>query len=177
MSTLIFMQLADGPTAADLFSFDSKSREFRPYVQTESLECGGDVSPDGRWVVYVSNDSGRFEVYIRPFVGSGSRVQVSVDGGTEPVWARSGKELFYKNRNKLMAAQLRSEPVMEVTGRSVLFEAPFARGVPGGANYDVSIDGSRFLMLKDALDASEVRSLSIVLNWFDELRRLVPVAY
>jgi serine/threonine-protein kinase len=175
-SALIFMQDSDGPTRGDLFSFlPAANGQTQPYLQTESLEWGGRISPNGRWMAYISNDSGRFEVYVRPYPGDGNRVQVSVDGGTEVVWARNGRELFYRNQQKLIAAQIQTEPALEPGKRTVLFEGPFVSGLPGIPNYDVSPDGTRFLMLKPGDESGERRSLNIIVNWFEELERRVPV--
>jgi serine/threonine-protein kinase len=176
-SALIFMQDSEGPTRGDLFSFlPGANGRTQPYLQTEFIEWGGRISPNGRWMAYVSNDSGRFEVYVRPYPGAGNRVQVSIDGGTEVAWARNGRELFYWNQQKLIAAQIQTEPVLELGNRAVLFEGPFVRSVPGIPNYDVSPDGTRFLMLKPSEETGEERSLNIIVNWFEELERRVPVA-
>jgi Tol biopolymer transport system component len=146
----------------------------RPIVKTQGYDGGAQFSPDGHWMAYVSNESGPFEVYVRPYPGPDRKLQVSIRGGTHPKWNPNGKELFYRTGNKMM--------VVEVSTRSgdialsqprVLFEQRFAFGAAMSiANYDVSPDGQRFVMVKD--DSSSGR-LNIVLNWFEELRRLVPM--
>jgi len=175
-SALMFMQWSQGPTSGDILSFHPGANgQPRPFLQTEATEWGARLSPDGRWMAYISNDSGRWEVYIRPYPGPGNRVQVSEDGGTEVVWARTGRELFYRNGQKLFAAQIQTNPLLEVGRRTELFEQPFVTGIPGLPGYDVSLDGTRFLMLKAGKEETEARPLNIVLNWFEELRRRVPV--
>ena len=123
-----------------------------PLVQTPFSERNGEVSPDGRWLAYEANDSGRFEVYVRPFpdVSSG-HWQVSTDGGTRPLWARNGQELFYLTRDGRPHARRRGTRADVVGDRAD--EA--VRGTPYGAEafhsgrtYDVSPDGRRFLMIK-----------------------------
>ncbi len=144
----------------------------RPLVVTNGYDGGGLFSPDGRWLAYVTNESGQFEVYLRPNPGPDRRVTVSTQGGTHPRWNRNGRELFYRNGNRMMVVDVATSPALTLSQPRVLFEQRYSFGsaqtVP---NYDVSADGQRFVMVKD--DSSFGR-LSIVLNWFDELRRLAP---
>jgi hypothetical protein len=109
------------------------------------------VSPDGRWLAFSSDQSGRSEVFLRPLLGEGDQVQVSVDGGTEPVWNRNGRELFYRAGpgagRELAAAALAFTPTVMVTGRTTLFSVTgMVNGVPH-VNYDVSPDGQTFAMV------------------------------
>jgi eukaryotic-like serine/threonine-protein kinase len=126
---------------------------------------GQRLSPDGRWLAYLSDETGRFEVYVRPFPGSGPRAQVSTGGGTEPVWSRDGGALFYRSGPALLRARLTTAPSPAVAARDTLFRGAFLRD-PSHANYDVAADG-RFLMLQNAADQSETL---VVLNWARELR-------
>ena len=107
-------------------------------------------SPDGRWMVYVSNESGQFEVYLRPYPGPDRKMQVSTQGGTHPKWNRNGKELFYRVGNKMMVVDVSTSPDLTLSQPRVLFEQRYAFGsaqtIP---NYDVSPDGQRFVMVKD----------------------------
>ncbi|MGK2962193.1 MAG: protein kinase domain-containing protein, partial [Gemmatimonadaceae bacterium] len=110
------------------------------------------VSPDGRWLAFVSDQSGRNEVYVRTLSGDGVEVQVSQDGGSEPVWGRDGRELFYRGgsetRIDLVAASVRATPAFEVTERRALFELTDILGANPHANYDVSPDGRTFVMVR-----------------------------
>ncbi|MEP7324598.1 MAG: protein kinase [Gemmatimonadota bacterium] len=122
-----------------------------PLVATRFEEASPAVSPDGRWLAFTSDQSGRSEVYLRPLVGEGDQVQVSVGGGIEPVWNRNGRELFYRAGPgagpDLTAAALAFTPTVRVTGRTTLFSvAGMATGAPH-VNYDVSPDGQTFVMV------------------------------
>lgn len=146
--------------------------EARVVVQTRAYDGGGQFSPDDRWLAYVSNESGQFETYVRPYPGPERTIQVSTAGGTHPKWSRDGRELFYRNGNKMMVVDVSTTPDLALSQPHVLFEHRYAFGsaqtIP---NYDVSLDGRRFLMVKD--ESSSGR-LNIVLNWFEELHRLAP---
>ena len=129
------------------------------------------VSPDSKWLAYVSNESGREEVYVRALAAGGGRVPVSAEGGGEPLWSRDGKRLFYRSGAKLIAAAIATTPALAVTNRQVLFEGAYATDLYH-ANYDVTPDGKGFIMVRPAEDS---RRLVIVLNWVQELQqRLGP---
>ena len=148
-------------------------RRTRPFLQTASSEGGPAFSPDGRWLAYQSDESGRWEIYVRPFPGPGGKSQISTEGGTEPVWARNGRELFYRNGDKMMATAIETKPVFAAAKPELLFEGHYASPT-SLANYDVSPDGQRFLMIKASEQESAPTQLNVVLNWSDELRRLAP---
>jgi hypothetical protein len=161
---------------------DGDKRTPTPFVETPFEELGGIFSPDGRWVAYVSNKSGQNNIYARPYPGPGAEVTISVGGGQEPVWAPSGRELFYRHDGKLLSAMIdeRGE-TLTVGAPTRLFDDPYAlaRGGGGGvANYDVSPDGTRFVMVEEPRstngDAAEGMKLNVVLNWTEELRARVP---
>ncbi len=138
-----------------------------------------EVSPDGHWVVYDSDESGQFEVYLRPYpdVYRGSRWQVSAAGGRQPVWSRDGRELFYRDfSGALMAVRMTAGPSFAPGPPVRLFEGSGFSGAGGqgsGRTFDVSPDGSRFLMIRTG-DQSAT-PLVVVLNWFEELKRLAPI--
>jgi len=135
-----------------------------PLLKTRYLEGGGLLSPDGRWVAYVSDESGRAEVYVRPLAGQGEKLQVSADGGGEPVWAPGGEELFYRSGDKLMAVALSLRGGASLAGRpQVLFETPYMRSLGPYPNYDVDRDGRRFVMVKG--DPAPPPRLDVVLEW------------
>ena len=149
-------------------------RKPSPFLQTPFNEAAPRFSPDGRWLAYVSDESGRREVYVQPFPGPGGKWQISTDGGVEPVWARNG-ELFYRNENgdKMMVVDFTTEPTFRAGNPRLLFEGFYQRREGGGnrAYYDVTSDGQRFLMVQAVAGAGQIH---VVLNWFEELKRLVP---
>jgi eukaryotic-like serine/threonine-protein kinase len=142
------------------------------FLSSPFAERAPTISPGGRWVAYVSNESGRDEIYASPYPGPGDRRTVSRGGGTEPVWSRDGRELFYRNGDAMMAVPVK-DPASLALGQPVtLFEWPLGRAAPAAPNYDVSLDGRTFLMVQQAAMATS--SVVIVINWFEELKRLVP---
>jgi eukaryotic-like serine/threonine-protein kinase len=170
-----------------LLVLDSKPR-IEPLIQTQFAESNGEISPDGHWIAYQSNESGREEIYVRPFpkVDDG-RWQVSISGGTRPAWARNGRELLYLDEDNLLTAvTVKTTPTFSASNPAPLLKTAYFSGFGGGGQavagrtYDVSPDGQRFLMIKEAgKDAStkdQVQvSLVVVQNWFEELKRLVPI--
>ena len=145
------------------------------WLQTQFGEGAPALSPDGRWLAYVSNESGRNDIYVRPFRSSGEKSPISIEGGNEPVWSPNGRELFYRNGDAMMAVDVSTGPVFAAGKPRVLFEKRYERTLALWPNYAVSRDGQRFLMVK-ALDGEETSTqINVVLNWFEELKRLVPV--
>ena len=145
-----------------------------PVLNTRFDETSPALSPDGRWLAYVSNESGREEVYVQAFPGPGQRAQVSNRGGTEPVWSHDGKELFYRDGSHLVSVPLSTEPALQPGVPRPLFEDRFASSGGDRANYDVDRDGQRFLMVSLG-NVREPTELHLVLNWFEELKRIAPV--
>ena len=142
----------------------------RPVVQTEHDEGDGRFSPDGRWIAYVSDASGRFEVYVTPFPGPGGTQQVSASGGTEPRWRADGKELFYfASDNRLMAVEITTEgETFEVGQGAPLFQTRESWLPGSGVRYDVSQDGQRFLVFVPQ-DEPSASNISLIVNWPAEL--------
>jgi serine/threonine-protein kinase len=173
---------AAGTRDVALLHVDGEKRTLVPFVQTPFEERGGIFSRDGKWVAYVSDQSGPDEVYARPTSGTGGEVIVSAGGGKEPVWARSGKELFYRHEGKLLVVRVdTSAPSLVVSAPSIVFADKFrpdTGGKPGGvANYDISPDGDRFLMVEEpqiANDARQLDKIRVILNWAQDLTRRVP---
>jgi Tol biopolymer transport system component len=166
---LIFFQ-AHPETDGDVWVLPLEGeRKPQPLIQTSADEGGVTISPDGRYVAYVSNVSGRPEVYVQPFPGPGGKRQLSTDGGTEPVWGRSG-EIFYRHAKNMMAVSVTTEPTFTSTKPHVLFEDPYLRHGWFIPNYDVSPDGERFLMVK-SVEEEEPAQLIVVQNWPELLKR------
>ena len=149
----------------------SGERKPRPFLRTPFIETGPQFSPDGRWLAYVSNESGRNEIYVQPFPGPGGKRQISTEGGTEPVWARNG-ELFYRNGNQMMAVETKTQPTFSAGTPRLLFEGPQRGG--SVFDYTVAADAQRFLMVKATETGAAQDQIQVVLNWFEELKRLVP---
>ena len=150
-----------------------EARAVLPAIEEPFDQYHPSLSADGRWIAYQSNESGRDEVYVRPFpdVASG-KWQISSAGGSHPVWARSGRELFYRSDEEMMAVAIETEPAFSPGNPTRLFEDPYLRGFR--REYDISPDGQRFLMIKEGSSNDAPRELHVVLNWFEELKRLVP---
>jgi eukaryotic-like serine/threonine-protein kinase len=150
-------------------------RKALPFLQTPFDESTPRFSPDGRWLAYMSNESGRNEIYVQPYPGPGGKIQISTEGGAEPAWNPSGWELFYRNGDKMMAVDTAPQPSFAAGKPRVLFEGRYEPTPATIPNYDVSRDGQRFLMLKPA-EASEAAptQINVVLNWFEELKHRVP---
>jgi Tol biopolymer transport system component len=128
------------------------------------------VSPDGRWLAYASDESGRDEVYVRPFPTGSGRWQVSAGGGGEPRWARSGREIFYRAGGQLMAAEIRTSPTLSVGTRTALFSTGPYQVNGNHAAYDVLPGDRQFVFVKTA---AETQRFILALNWFQELRERV----
>jgi serine/threonine-protein kinase len=163
------LSVGDGPAAA------------HPFLATSSIEQWPEFSPDGRWLAYGSDESGRHEVYVRAYPGPGLKEKVSVNGGTQPAWAANGRELFYTEPapdgalTKMMAVPVTQgerftagRPQMVFEGRYPTFN--LVRG------YDVTHDANRFLMHRISGDSEvpPITQIVVVANWQEELKRLVP---
>jgi serine/threonine-protein kinase len=152
-----------------------------PLVQSPFTERNGVVSPDGRWLAYEANDSGPVEIYVRPFpeVNRG-RWQVSTAGGTRPLWARSGQELFYvAPTGALMRVGVERSASWAATTPALLVKDGYSTSPGGffGRTYDISPDGQRFLMIKEGGGTDQTAvppQVIVVQHWTDELKRLVP---
>jgi Tol biopolymer transport system component len=158
-----------------LLHLEGDSLRKEPLVTTPFQDRGPQFSPDGRWIAYVSNKSGRDEVYVLPFPAPGPEHTVSTAGGREPVWSRDGSELFYRTDDQLVAVDVQLGVQFRAGQPRSLFGDVYERDAGGGggiANYDVTPDGERFLMVRR--DPETEAEVIVVLNWVEELARLVP---
>jgi len=150
-------------------------------IQTTFIEWLAEISPDGRWLAYATNESGQFEIHVRPFPNvNDGRWPISTGGGTKPVWSRNGRELFYLDgTNNLMSVPVQTTGPAFTAGNPVkLLDGRYYVGAPPNRAYDVSPDGQRFLMIKDSATSDPTQnaappSLVVVLNWFEELKTRV----
>ena len=145
-----------------------------PFVETQFREGGPVFSPDGKWIAYVSDESGRFEIYVRPFPGPGEKWSISVEGGNEPVWPRGGKQLFYRAGDAMMAVDVETSPTFSAGKPRRLFDTPYERSIALWANFDASADGQRLLMIKRGNPSAAASHVNVVLNWAEELAARVP---
>jgi serine/threonine-protein kinase len=153
-----------------------QGRKAQPFIQTQFDESEARFSPDGRWLAYISNESRRFEIYVQPYPGPGGKWQISTEGGMDPVWNPNGRELFYRSGNKMMVVEIATQPSFAAGKPRMLFEGPYAPPPVPLANYDVSPDGQRFLMLKPVeQEQAAPTQINVVLNWFEELKQKAPV--
>jgi Tol biopolymer transport system component len=170
--TLLFSERGQGKVA-DLWML-SPSGTAAPYLVSTASKVGGQYSPDGRSVAYVSDESGRDEVYVRSVAQPDEVVAVSGDGGREPNWAPDGKELFYRRGDAFLAVKVEMAGKLSVGEEKKLFEIRNAAWGQSAnhAGYAVSPDGKRFLVQR--LDAKAIPTqINVVLNWFDELKSTV----
>jgi serine/threonine-protein kinase len=165
--------MGNDPTR-DLYTLPLREGKPQPFLRTPSSETAPRFSPDGHFITYTSDESGRYEIYVRPYPGPGGKWQISTAGGTEPVWNPKGRELFYREGNRMMAVDVTTQPAFSAGKPKMLFEGPYVPQPRTFPNYDVSPDGQRFLMLKAIEQAQAPAQINVVLNWFEELKQKVP---
>jgi eukaryotic-like serine/threonine-protein kinase len=171
----------DPDTRDDAFVLPLGTKEGpRGVARTRFGEGSMKFSPDGRWVAYSSDESGQPEIYVQAFPGPGLKIQVSNAGGTDPVWRRSGGELFYRNDNKMMVVAVVTSPGFKATAPRQLWEGMYSPGngascgMPGvsSSNYDVTADGQRFLMVRDEDESVFSTKIVVVLNWVEQVKAI-----
>jgi serine/threonine protein kinase len=168
---ILFFSTADPKTKTDLWVLPlTGDRKPIDFLHTEFNELRGVFSPDGKWIAYQSDESGKYQIYARPFPGPGGKWQISVNGGTRPRWSRDGKEIFFiPDDGKLAAAEVKWKGMtFEVGVVRPLFDARYAFFGGGASTYDVTADGRRFL-INTLLGQSVTTPLTVVINWDAEL--------
>jgi eukaryotic-like serine/threonine-protein kinase len=168
-------------TGSDIWVLPLQGADRTPqrFKGTKYEEASPKFSPDGRWVAYCSNDTGKSEAYVEPWPGPSWKVQISSEGGTDPLWNHAGTEIFYRNGDKMMVVPVKTAGGFVPGVPRVLWEGHYSQGLssscgpPGvsASNYDVSADGQRFLMIKDGSQDVGSSSIVVVLNWSEELKR------
>lgn len=153
----------------------------KPLLQSKFKEAGARISPDGRWLAYYSDETGRDEVYVRTYPSLEGKTQVSTGGGNQPVWSRTGDELFFRGGGAMMAVRVGPGTPLSLSTPRKLFEDRYYSKGSSHTGYDVSRDG-RFLMVKSANVAEPDSAANrlpqtnfvVVLNWFEELKQKLP---
>jgi dipeptidyl aminopeptidase/acylaminoacyl peptidase len=159
----------------DIHLLDMKSRRVTPFINAQAWEASPAISPDGRWMAYSSNESGRAEVWIRPFPGQGGKWKISSERGTEPIWSKDGKQLYYREANRVWAVDIRTGESLSHGKPHLLFER---QGLDLGSpvrNWDLWPDGQGFIMvMEEEIKPQPVTEMILIQNWLEELKRLVP---
>jgi Tol biopolymer transport system component len=143
-----------------------------PFRNTNASEWGGTFSPRGDFIAYTSDESREYRVYVEPFPPNGKRWSITTGYGEEPSWSAAGNELFFRRGNQWLSVPVKTEPEFSWGAETVVFEGPYVN--VGGISYAVAPDARRFLVLKEREQPQPVH-IHVILNWADELKRLVPV--
>jgi len=172
-SELLFFEVdARSGVGGNIFVWSpSGSGEPTPVLATEFKEWSASLSPDGRFLAYASNATGRNEVYIQPYPGPGRMIPVSTEGGTEPLWSPDGRELFYRNGSRVMLVDVIDRPSFSVSTPRLLFEGSFSQDHCCGVNYDIHSDGERFVMIEEA--GATASRIHVITNWNEDVKRRV----
>jgi eukaryotic-like serine/threonine-protein kinase len=148
-----------------------------PLIMSMTTEAHPEISPDGRYLAYMSNESGQPQIIVKPFPDLNGEWRITVDGGLRPAWSRTGEELFYGSpTGAIMAVPVQLSPTFSFGTPKKVFDWP-TLSIPGLARtFDVSRDGRRFLMIKEGSAGVESRTsaISVVLNWMEELKAKLP---
>jgi serine/threonine-protein kinase len=169
---LAYVELND-VTQMDVWIWNERTGKGEPFLATDSQESGAVFSPDGRYIAYVSNETGEDQVYVRAYPGPGGMWPISIDGGREPAWGGDGAELYYRNKGWMVAVPIATGSDFSAGAPQPLFEAPYDEAGAPYANYSVTKDGQEFVMVRSD-DENHADNLVVVLNWFADLERRVP---
>jgi serine/threonine protein kinase/Tol biopolymer transport system component len=150
-----------------ILSLDGE-RKPRPFLRTRFKEWFPEFSPDGHWLAYESDESGRFEIYVQQYPGPGRKVQISNEGGARPVWSHDGRTLFYAKGDKLMRVPIETKTGFAAGTAQQVFQGNY---YASGHYFDVMPDGKQFVFIKEMEQARAATQINLVLNWFDELKQ------
>jgi len=174
--TLVFVEEHE-ETGRDIFFLNVRDRRVAPFLQSRFDEMDPAFSPDGKWIAYVTNESGRYEIHVQPFPEKGGRWQVSHEGGLNPLWSPDGRRLYYRSIEEgenVWVVDVQTDSSFSARKPRFLMEMQ-------GYNYglvrtwDISLDGRRFLAVKnDESKLQPITEMTLVQNWFEEVKRLIP---
>ncbi len=179
--SLILSQGIHPETGIDIYSLQLENNELKPVLNTSSNESHPNLSNDGKWLAYVSDQSGREDVFVCSFPDLSNIQQVSVDGGIEPLWSSKDDQLYFRditgNRLMVVSTHVNKERTLEFSEPQLIMEGNYkASAGPWGRNYDLSPDGKEFLMISTAQLEFVPKQVNIVLNWQQKLNDLFPTA-
>ena len=173
-SKLAFVEISSA-TNRDILLLDMKSRRVKPFLNSQAAEGWPEISPDGRWLSYASNESGQTQVWVRPFPGPGGKWLISQDLGWDPIWSKDGRQIFYFRSGQVWVVDVKTEGGFSAGKPRLLFMQPGFGGSEPTRNWDLWPDGQGFLSVKyDETKQPSVTEMILVQNWFEELKRLVP---
>jgi serine/threonine-protein kinase len=160
-------------TSWDIIAFSTDGQEVQSVVATPAAEAPHALSPDGKWLAYMSDETGAWEVYAQPFPEGGRRVTVSTGGGVHPLWSPDSQVLYYRQGTSMVAVDVITEPEFDHGPPSKLFDVEIYD--EGNRQFDISPDGEQFLMIEtDQGGGTAAQRINVILNWFEELKELVP---
>ena len=148
----------------------------QPLLAGDFQETHPEISPDGLLLAHTSDESGQREIYVGPFPNPAEgKWRVSRDGGTEPLWAEDGRELFYRDGSAVLAVSIDTTSAFTSGDPKVLFTGPYYRtALNRGHTYDVMPDGQKFVMIRESETDTAASEIIVIQNWSEELERLVP---
>ncbi len=181
----LLYSLQSNTTGEDVWVFSLDDRKTRPLFETPYDDEWAIFSPDGKWIAYNTNESGRDEVYLAPFPALSPRTRVSTGGGRHPLWSPDGHELYYRmgtnpesmrertlaTSSRIMAVSVQTKPSLQIGTPRVLFEGPY---FDSGHDWAITPDGKAFIFIRDKETQSSPGEMNVVLNWFEELKKKVP---
>jgi Tol biopolymer transport system component len=174
--SLLFSEVsADTGNDIWVIGTDPQQRTARAVVKTRFQEMSPQISPDGKWLAYTSDESGRLEIYVSPFPGPGGKLAMSTDGGTEPRWSRDGRELFYRQGDRMMAVTITPGSSLTASSPRILFEGRYQVTDTNSGGFDVAPDG-RFLMIQPTVAEQPATEFNIVLGWLDDVNARLRAA-
>ncbi|KPK77292.1 MAG: hypothetical protein AMJ89_02625, partial [candidate division Zixibacteria bacterium SM23_73] len=174
---LVVFQEIRASTGLDIWKMQLEGeRTPEPLIVTKSNEFHPIFSPDRHWLAYASDTPGRNEVFVRPYPGPGEIKQISTDGGWQPLWSPDGQKLYYRDLggSRMMSVSFDTDPELTIGQPELLFEGEYRTPLAFGRGYDIAPDGNRFLMIKLASMPPAPTKFNIIINWFEELKRLIP---
>ncbi|OVE78773.1 hypothetical protein BVY01_04520 [bacterium I07] len=165
----LFAFSAGWPPLSDIWVYTTRDSSATPFLNTQNEEHSPAISPDGHWIAYVSDKTGRSEIYMTPYPGPGREELVSTQGGVGPLWAPDGRELFYREGRRMMVVSMETNPSLKLGKPELMFVSNYLKNnmdwIPV---YDIHRDGEHFLMVKS--DEKPLSQINIVVNWFEELQ-------